>query len=472
MQAVVDSVIRLRGLPPKAHEILWRGLTYANPEYLNRVRFDRWVGATPEEITLVERGTDGSVIVPRGAVKLVRSAAEAVGMSLSFNDRRVILEPVSFDTKVSLREYQEPAVADLVRRVQGFVVGPCGCGKTIIGTSAVALAGQPAIILVHTHDLLQQWRGAVKGILGVEPGTIANGDVCLGTVTIAMVQSLAQMEPDRLDEIGKQFGTVVVDELHHVPATTFRTVLSRFPGKYRFGLTATPTRADGLSPLLDLCVGPCVHTIRHEDLVAAGHLVLPEILPLATNCTPPDESHSSMVSRLVTHPRRNRLILDLVSGEAQAGRTVLVLSGRVKHCEVLAAELRSRGISAQALTARVPKKRRSEILERFCDGSLKVVCATTLADEGLDVTRLERLVLATPARAEGRTVQRLGRLMRPHDGKGTPILFDLVDDTSLARRQFTARKRAYRKVLGRDAQIPNPIDAAMYTLGLDCVGAA
>ena len=206
--------------------------------------------------------------------------------------------------------------------------------------------------------------------------------------------------------------------------------------------------------------------------MAAGHLVLPEILPLATNCTPPDESHSSMVSRLITHPRRNRLILDLVSGEAQAGRTVLVLSGRVKHCEFLADELQRRGITAEALTARVPKKRRSEILERFCDGSLKVVCATTLADEGLDVTRLERLVLATPARAEGRTVQRLGRLMRPHDGKGTPILFDLVDDTALARRQFTARKRAYRKVLGRDARIPNPIDAAMYSLGFDCVGAA
>ena len=80
-----------------------------------------------------------------------------------------------------------------------------------------------------------------------------------------------------------------------------------------------------------------------------------------------------------------------------------------------------------------------------------MVCATSLADEGLDVSRLERLVLATPARAEGRTIQRLGRLMRPHPGKRTPVLYDLVDNIPLARRQFAARKRAYRKVLGTEA---------------------
>ena len=80
-----------------------------------------------------------------------------------------------------------------------------------------------------------------------------------------------------------------------------------------------------------------------------------------------------------------------------------------------------------------------------------MVCATTLADEGLDVSRLERLILATPARAEGRTIQRLGRLMRPHPGKATPILFDLIDDALMARRQQSARRRAYKKVLGKEA---------------------
>ena len=118
------------------------------------------------------------------------------------------------------------------------------------------------------------------------------------------------------------------------------------------------------------------------------------------------------------------------------------------------------GVEAEALTGRVARGRRVEILDRFRAGDLRVVCATSLADEGLDVSRLERLILATPARAEGRTIQRLGRLMRPHPGKGTPVLYDMVDDTVLARRQFAARKAAYRKVLGDDAITPQPKTAA------------
>ena len=85
MRAVVDSVIRLSGLQPKAHEILWSGLTFPNPEYLSRVRFNRWVGATPEEITLLEPGNGGEVIVPRGAVGLVRPHDLAERWSAAFS---------------------------------------------------------------------------------------------------------------------------------------------------------------------------------------------------------------------------------------------------------------------------------------------------------------------------------------------------------------------------------------------------
>jgi len=81
------------------------------------------------------------------------------------------------------------------------------------------------------------------------------------------------------------------------------------------------------------------------------------------------------------------------------------------------------------------------------------VSATTLADEGLDITRLSRLILATPAKAQGRTMQRLGRLMRPHPGKGEPVLFDIVDDHPITQRQHRERLRAYRAVLGVDASL-------------------
>jgi superfamily II DNA or RNA helicase len=270
-------------------------------------------------------------------------------------------------------------------------------------------------------------------------------------MVVATVQSLAAMPRERLAEVGLRFGTVIVDEVHHAPAITFREVLGALPGKFRLGLTATPTRADGLTPLVELCIGPSVFRIAHDELVAAGHLVIPQVVMVPTGCTVSADTFAGMIDELRLNVGRDRLITDLAAGEAKAGRSVLVLSARVKHCELLAQMLRAEGIDAEALTARVARAKRTEILDRFRAGSLKVVCATSLADEGLDVARLERLVLAMPARAEGRTIQRLGRLMRPHPGKATPVLYDLVDDAPMARRQHAARLRAYRTVLGREA---------------------
>jgi len=163
---------------------------------------------------------------------------------------------------------------------------------------------------------------------------------------------------------------------------------------------------------------------------------------------------------LVGEDRRGQIVLPRgavgVLRDIMAGHTILVLSNRVTHCRQLAEAISDRGISAEALTGSVGKAKRKRVLQSFREGSVKVLCATSLADEGLDIERLSRLILATPARAEGRTIQRLGRLMRPHPGKGTPVLFDLVDEHPMARRQHTARRRAYRKVLGADCMSRRP----------------
>jgi superfamily II DNA or RNA helicase len=125
-----------------------------------------------------------------------------------------------------------------------------------------------------------------------------------------------------------------------------------------------------------------------------------------------------------------------------------VLSGRIEHCAALAEALNEAGTEAVALTGELSARQRAAALTRFREGDLKVLCATNLADEGLDVGRLECVILTTPTRAEGRTLQRLGRLMRPYPGKQQPVLYDLVDADFISKSQFRARKRAYRRVMG------------------------
>lgn len=326
-------------------------------------------------------------------------------------------------------------------------MAPCGAGKSIIGAAAIARTGQPSLVCVHTKDLLEQWRDHFIKIMGITPGIVAEGKVDVGRITIGMVQTLSSMPPKELTDFGKQFGCVVVDECHHTPATTFRTVLAALPAQWRLGLSATPTRADGLDAMLRYCIGPTVYRVTHERLVEGGHLIVPDVCFVETLCTADVKTHADTVSAFIQDQDRNRIILDLTTREARAGHTVLVLSNRVRHCEEIAERLREEGICAESLTGQAKKKTRKDILKRFRDGDLPVVVSSQLADEGLDVPRLDRIILATPSRAEGRTVQRLGRAMRTSPGKSKPILFDLVDSHGIARAQYSARMQAYRQVI-------------------------
>jgi superfamily II DNA or RNA helicase len=453
VHAFVDSLIRVpeAALPAKALARLHRALSFPNPAFDKLARLGKWTGANSEELCLLERDAQGNYTLPRGAVAQLREAIAAAGESLSFTDRRTRHQRAPFTFAWQLRDYQEEAVRALVRATQGTALLPCGAGKTVIGTAAIARCGQPSLVVVHTHDLLAQWAATLKDALGREAGVIADGSCAPGLVTVATVQSLAALNPDARRELLARFGTLVLDECHHAPASTFRDVIAACPAFFRFGLTATPQREDGLTPMLDFTFGPSAFAIDHARLVDAGHLVVPEIVSVRTGIAPDAGDHGELIAALVRDETRNRRVVDLVMEATNAGHATLVLTARVEHAEHLAAALGEYGVPVAALTGSTPKAHRAAILEAFRAGELRALCATSLADEGLDVASLSRLVLATPARAEGRTIQRLGRLMRPHPGKGTPVLYDLVDEHPLARRQHAARLRAYRKVLGESA---------------------
>ncbi len=453
--AMVDGALRLRirDVRPTIQSRLVKGLSFPNPELAARLRFGAKTADIPPLLRFF-RQTEDELLLPRGAAPLLREAVASERETLSWVDRRVRFEPRSVPLQLELRPYQGRAVTALVEKDQGFAVVPCGGGKTVIGVAAICATGQPALVIVHTRELLAQWQEAFRRVAGVEAGTIAEGKVEPGHFTVATVQTLAKLDDALLATLGRDFGAVVVDELHHIPAVTFQRVLPFFAARYLFGLTATPFRSDGLSALLPLCIGPRRFQIGHNELVAAGHLVIPRVVPLRTGVELLADSHAALVSGLVEDVPRNELIVSLVEREARAGHSVLVLSGRVAHCDDLAEQLVEAGTEAVAVTGEMPHGERTKALDRFREGSLPVVCATSLADEGLDVSRLERLVLASPSRAEGRTIQRLGRLMRPHPGKQTPVLYDLVDADRLSQRQFLARKRAYRKVLGPNSVEP------------------
>lgn len=462
MLARVDAAIRLdrADVTDKLIERLRGALTFPNPAYLDRLRLGLSPAGVPEVLCFLD-DTGADVRLPRGGVHVLRRQAAIEATDVTFEDRRVLpTRRLDGLRDVPLRDYQARAVQRLARITQGVVVIPCGGGKTRVGIGAMARLRTPTLILVHTLDLAEQWRTEIRSLLGVEPGLVGGGEDEPGDVTIGVIQTLVRWGRERLDAFLAGFGLLVLDEAHHVAASTFREVVDRCPARYRLGLTATPEREDGLTALLDLYLGRPLATVTHDELVAAGVLALPEIRLVQTGFRFPytgSDDYAPMMSALVADEERNELIVEAVLASARDGHTCLVLSGRVAHCRVLVKAIRAAGVECAELTGRVPKERRAKLLEQARRGELGVLVATSLADEGLDLPRLSRVFLAYPSRARGRTVQRLGRLMRPHPDKGRPVLIDFVDrKVPVLRRQHLERRRLYAEVLGVPASQLRP----------------
>jgi superfamily II DNA or RNA helicase len=455
MRGRVDGGIWLprAEVPPKLLEQLITETSVPNPAFEKRRRLGLYLGAEPASLQFIEELPD-QIRLPRGAIGLLRRLHAG---ELSFDDRRVLpAERLELAGEPVLRDYQQAAVDALVTASQGVWVLPTGSGKTKTSLGAIARLRTPTLILVGARDLAEQWRAQVRETLGVEPGLIAGGSKSVLPVTIGMAQSLARMPVGERGAVFERFGFVIVDEAHHVPSALFRDIVDRCPAKYRLGLTATPEREDGLSPLLELFLGQVLATVTLEELFRAGVLIRPAVRRVETSFDYPYEGgadYAPMLDALVADPGRNQLVVDAVTVEARAGHTCLVLSGRKDHCQVLADALNAAGVRAAALTSKVGKAERARLLDEARAGTLPVLVATSLADEGLDLPRLSRVLLAFPAKAKGRTLQRLGRVMRPHPNKGDALVVDFVDKgISVLRRHAAQRATLYRTVLGVDTR--------------------
>lgn len=431
-------------------ERLRRALSFEDPSVRTRQR----IGLRPapaQRLCFLEECHE-RVRVPRGAVHVLRREVEREGLALAFDDRRVLPEARLQVHGVALREYQARGVESLSKVTQGTAVVPCGGGKTRVALGAIARLRTPSLVLVHTVDLAEQWRAELKAQLQLDAGFIGAGEMVPGPVTVALIQALTVWPRVELEAFLSEFGLLILDEAHHVAANTFHAVVDHCPAKYRLGLTATPEREDGLTPLLELFLGRPLLVITHEELVAAGVLTVPSVRTLATDFAfsyRSADDYTRMLSAVAADAERNRLITSTVVAEAREGHTCLVLSGRVEHCEVLADAVRAHGLTAAALTGGVGREKRKALLDDARAGRLQVLIATSLADEGLDLPRLSRVFLAFPGRSRGRTVQRLGRLMRPHPSKHSAVLFDFVDKrVPILRRHHLERRKLYSEVLG------------------------
>lgn len=461
VRLVADSGIRLLGdIPEGLRQAIVERTRFRNPAYVNAEKYGRnthglekwlWIGYTVQDGLLLPRGLGGWLL----------QQLRKNGIPFTMDDHRVQGDPAAFRSSMVLRPYQEAAVQAALKWRSGVLEAPCGSGKTTVGLEIVARLGVRALWLCHTHELAEQTAERARetlGLQGDELGVVAGHRRVLGShLTIALVQSLRQ-HPEVLEALRASVGLVILDEAHHAPAATFSEVLSETPALYRIGLTATPERRDGLHPMMYAVLGPTVHRVELADLKATGRVMVPRVVQVATSFRTAADDYRDILTALTHDETRNALILDAVEAEVDAGRYGLVLSERIDHCNALATALARRrpDIPAGVITGRLSHAERGRQMVRAADGETRVIFATKLADEGLDLPHLDALFLAAPVRSPGRVLQRLGRIMRPAPGKEDAVVYDFVDEqVGILRAQ--ARRRLYEVYLPMGARVGNEV---------------
>ncbi|MEJ2135414.1 MAG: DEAD/DEAH box helicase family protein, partial [Desulfofustis sp.] len=334
-------------------------LTIDNPKYIAARRYGRWIGKKLKPKLYYYEEEVGGLRFPRGFTNQAIELCQDANLELEIVDERRRLADHTFSFKAQLRPYQEQAVQTICSRSFGVLEAGTGSGKTVMALAAVARRRQPTIVIVHTKELLYQWRDRIEEFLGIEAGLIGDSKFDLQPLTVAIVNSARK----RTEELVPLFGHLIVDECHRVPATLFTDVVSHFDSYFLLGLSATAFRSDeGMTRLIYYFMGDRIHSVDPMQLKVSGAVLKPKIMRNTTGFTYGYRGdYQALITALTTHEGRNRQIAgDILSQvRSEPDSTALVVSDRVSHCNVFVELLRRHQISVALLTGQIPPEQRS-----------------------------------------------------------------------------------------------------------------
>ncbi|MEO6868179.1 MAG: DEAD/DEAH box helicase family protein, partial [Ginsengibacter sp.] len=169
-----------------------------------------------------------------------------------------------------MRKHQQSVIESISKKDFGVIVAPPGSGKTIVALKIISEKQQPTLVIVHRKQLVEQWIERIETFLGIpkiEIGKIGQGKNKEGKkITVAIIQSLSKVlcKPESKN-LSTTFGTIIVDECHHIPAETFRNTIAKLQTFYLYGLTATPFRKYNDGRLIFTNLGEVIAEIKPNE---------------------------------------------------------------------------------------------------------------------------------------------------------------------------------------------------------------
>ncbi|MDB9312410.1 DEAD/DEAH box helicase family protein [Spirulina sp. CS-785/01] len=379
---------------------------------------------------------------------------------------------------------------------QGVVVLPTASGKTYLAQLAMQSTPRSALILVPTLDLMHQWYAQLEAAFpDMELGLLGGGSGDRTPLLVATYNSAAI----HAENLGNRYALLIFDECHHLPTDFFRVIAEYAIAPYRLGLTATPERADGSHRDLSSLIGNVVYRKSPDDLSGQA-LAHHNTVEIKVKLSPKErEKYDEAMKTRNQFLRQSNIALSSLNGwqafvqasaRSREGRQAMLAHREAKDI-ALGTEGKLRVLSElisqhypertlvftndnatvyrisqefliPAITHQTPVKERHAILQRFKDGVYKVLVASHVLNEGVDVPDAKIAVILSGTGSTREYVQRLGRVLRKGSGPNKlATLYEVVtEDTSEERT--SARRRGNKPKKPKKRQKSQQLDIISY----------
>lgn len=460
--------INSKGMQYKMQNAIRRMAAFSNSEFYKTAG----MGFSTQGMSrIISCGYDDGdyICIPRALLDSLIEKLNASGIPFSLTDNRCKGTSLDVSFNGTLYEEQVRGAQAILEHDNGVLAATTSFGKTVVGAYLIAQRKVNTLILVHNTEIQKNWiedlsrfldikaelpeyqtkTGRIKKRKSLIGKLYAGHDSMTGIVDVAIFSSLGK--GDEINPIIEKYGMVIMDECHHGAAQTVEDVIGAAKAKYVYGLTATPKREDGLEKKVFMQFGPIRFRYTAKERAqkqGIAHFVYPRFTRLVSST---DLKITDANRAVIECDSRNDQIISDVEDCIKDGRTPLVLTKYKEHAELIYQRLQGKADHVYLLQGGGSRKAKDEMRLQMRaasdDESVILVAIDKYVGEGFNFPRLDTLMLAMPAAAEGNIEQFAGRLHRDYKTKTEVIIYDYVDShIRVLEKMYHKRLRAYKKI--------------------------